>query len=143
MATITSANAVLVLGVANLYNTPVQIEGFSVDDAFTMEDVESAETQMGVDGNLSAGYTPYELPLEITLQSDSASNSIFEAIIQAEAISRDKYEINGSLRYPSIGYLYSFVTGYLKKFTPIPPGKKVLQPRKYEIVFQNATRAPI
>jgi len=143
MSTLTSANSVLTLGVANLYNVPVQIEGFATDDAFTIEEVEGAETMMGVDGHLSAGYVPYEIPLEITLQADSASNTFFDAIIQAEAIAREKYEMNGSIVIPALGFVYSFTRGFLRKFTPIAPAKKVLQPRKFEIVCQDMTRAPV
>ena len=110
MSTLTSANSVLMLGVANLYNTPVQIQGYSVDDAFAVEEVEMGETLMGIDGKLSSGYTPYPVPLEVTLQANSASNDVFDAIIQAEAIAREKYQLNASILIPSISMLFTFTT---------------------------------
>ncbi len=143
MSTLTSANSVLTLGVANLFNVPVKIEGYAADDAFTATDVETGETLMGVDGNLSGGFTPYPVPIEITLQSDSASILFFETLIDAEAIAREKYIINGSILIPSVGFIYALTRGFLGKVTRLPGAKKILQPRKFEITFQNVTSAPI
>ena len=143
MATLTSANSILSLSVANLFNSPIQIEGYATDDAFTAQDVETAETMMGVDGNLSSGFTPYPVPIEITLQADSASNSFFDSLIQAEAIVREKYVLNGSIMIPSINMVYALTRGFLGKITPISPAKKVLQPRKFEITFQNISGSPM
>lgn len=55
MATLTSANAVLLIGINSLYTTPQQIQGFATDDAFVTEVVTPVEMKMGVDGVLSAG----------------------------------------------------------------------------------------
>ena len=143
MATLTSANSILSLSVANLFNSPIQIEGYATDDAFTAQDVETAETMMGVDGNLSSGFTPYPVPIEITLQADSASNSFFDSLIQAESIVREKYVLNGSIMIPSINMVYALTRGFLGKITPISPAKKVLQPRKFEITFQNISGSPM
>ena len=54
MATLTTANSVFMLGVANLYNVPVKIEGYTTDDSFMAEDVTNAEVMMGLDGKMSA-----------------------------------------------------------------------------------------
>jgi hypothetical protein len=143
MSTITSANSTLYLGVANLFNVPVRIEGYATDDAFTAADVTTAETMMGVDGKLSAGFTPYPVPLEIALQADSASMAFFEAVITAEALAKEKYIMNGTILLPATGRLYTFTRGFLQKASPMPAAKKVLQPRKFEIVFQNMTAAPV
>ena len=143
MATLTSANSVLMLGVANLYNVPIQIQGFATDDAFTAADVETAETMMGVDGKLSAGFTPYPTTIEISLQADSASNLFFDAIINAELVAREKYVMNGSILIPSLGQLFSMTTGFLGKVTKVSAAKKVMQPRKFEIVFQSVVGAPV
>ena len=143
MATLTSANSVLMLGVANLYNVPIQIQGFATDDAFTAADVETAETMMGVDGKLSAGFTPYPTTIEISLQADSASNLFFDAIINAELVAREKYVMNGSILIPSLGQLFSMTTEFLGKVTKVSAAKKVMQPRKFEIVFQSVVGAPV
>lgn len=143
MATITSANSVLMLGIANLFNVPIQIQGFATDDAFAINDVDMAETMMGVDGHLSAGWIPMAKTLDITLQADSASNDFFDAWIAAEATAREKYKANGSILLSGTGRLYVLTTGYLKVGSVMPASKKVLQPRKFSIEFQDISRAPV
>lgn len=142
MATITSANSVLMLGVANLFNVPVQIQGFSTDDAFLLNDVDMAETMMGVDGHLSAGYIPAVKTMEITLQADSASNDFFDTLMTAEDVAKEKYVMNGTILIKGTKRLYALTTGYLKTGSRLPAGKKVLQPRKFTLEFQDITTAP-
>jgi len=142
MATLTNANSVLMLGVNSLFNIPIKIEGYAADDSFATADAESGETVMGIDGRLSAGYTPYPVELEITLQSDSSSITFFEAIIDAELIAKEKYELNGSLLIPSISKIYALTRGFLTTISPTPTGKKILQPRKFKITFESCVASP-
>ena len=143
MSTLTTANSVLYIGIANLYNVPVKIQGYATDDAFTTEEVETGEVMMGVDAKLSAGFTPYPVTLDINLQADSDSNAFFDAWIAAEAVAREKYVSNATIRVPSIGYLYAFTRGFMTKASVMPANKKLLQPRKFTIAFEMMSRAPI
>lgn len=143
MSTITSANSVLMLGIAGLYNVPIQILGFSTDDAFTIADVDMAETMMGVDGRMSAGWIPMIKSMDITLQADSPSNDFFDAWIAAEAVAREKYMANGSILLSGTNRLYVLTTGYLKTGSVMPGAKKVLQPRKFTLEFQDISVAPV
>ena len=143
MSTLTSANSVLMLGVTNLFNIPVQIQGFAADDAFTIGDVESAETVMGVDARLSAGWIPQIKSIEIMLQADSASNDFFDTLAAAEDVAQEKYEINGSILIPSISRLFTLTRGFQKGLSLMPAAKKILQPRKFTIDFEKISRAPV
>ena len=78
MASITSANAVLMMSVNSIYSTPVQIQGFSADDVFDVEPLQSAEVLMGVDGIQSGGFVYVSVKQSIALQADSASNVVFD-----------------------------------------------------------------
>lgn len=142
MKTLTSANSILLLSIQNLYNVPIPIQGFATDDAFATEEVENAETQMGVDGVFSAGYTPYPTPLHINLQADSLSNDFFDAWIGAEKTAREKYVANGSILIQATGSLYTFTRGFLTRFQMFPEGKKILQPRRFTIEFQDCSKGP-
>ena len=75
---ITSANAVLTLAIAQLFPVPQQLQGFGVDDVYDVPQIKSVEVMMGVDGVLSAGFVYVQIPQHITLQGDSASNLIFD-----------------------------------------------------------------
>jgi hypothetical protein len=143
MATITAANSVFMLGVQNLYNVPVKMQGYAADDAFASESVEFMEKYMGVDGKLSAGFTPYIVPFDFTLQADSDSNLIIDAIIATEKVLREKLVLNATILIPSTGFIYAFTKGYLDKGPVMPSSGKTLKPRKYSLSFQDVSVAPV
>lgn len=143
MATITAANSTFMLGAAGLFNVPMKIQGYSADDAFATEEVEFMEKYMGVDGKLSAGWTPYIVPLDFVLSADSPSNTIMDAIIMAEKATREKIVLNGTILIPSLGFIYAFTFGYLDKGPIMPSAGKALKPRKFSLAFQDCSPAPI
>lgn len=141
MATLTSANSALALAVANLFAAPQVIRGYSTDDSFAADDVSPAQTEMGVDGRLSGGYTPVPSALSIVLQADSPSNDFFDTVVAAMQAAREVYIFNGSIFLPATNNKYALTRGFLTSYTPLPPGKKILQPRKYTITFESITKA--
>ena len=143
MATLTTANSALSLVVANLFPAPVPIQGYAADDAFMANEAENAETYMGVDGILSGGWIPYPVEFEITLQADSASNSFFDAWIAAEKAAQEKYLASGNIQIQGTGALYALNRGFLKGISLMPEAKKVLQPRKFKIIFNDVSLAPV
>jgi hypothetical protein len=141
--TITSANAALTLSVPSVFPVPIPIEGFSTDDAFDTENVAPNEAIMGVDGTLSGGYTPYPVKLKIVLQADSPSSIFFDQWRQAMDTVKEAYPGNMTIVAPSIGKIFTFLTGFLTGDMPTPQGKKVLQPQTYEVTFQSVSVAPV
>ena len=140
--TITAANSVFMLSVAGLFPVPQRLQGYSADAAFAFDEVENAETQMGVDGKLSAGYTPVPRKQKVMLQADSASMFIFDQIIDQEEIQREKFVLSGTLLIPSVGRKWSLLNGYLTSFTPAPEAKKVLQPRSFGLTWESTPGGP-
>lgn len=142
MASITAQNAVYILAVPGVISS-TQLQGFSADDIFTTDVMEIAETLMGVDGKLSAGLINVPVKQSITLQADSASNSVFESwYVQMRQI-RDVYFANASVTLTSIGRKYSLTNGALTGYMPISDAKKVLQPRKFTITWEAVATAPV
>lgn len=140
--TLTSANAVLILAVAGLFDVPQRLQGFAADDVYDVDSVDTKETQMGVDGRLSAGWVPVSLKQNITLQADSPSMFIFESWYQAENIAREAFIATGSIVLPATGNKYVMTRGFLRNYTPAPAAKKILQPRKFTIEWERITGAP-
>ncbi len=97
MSTLTSANSVFYLGVAGIFPVPQKIEGYATDDAFAFEAVQPAQAVMGVDGRMSAGYTPFMSIQTITIQADSPSMIVFEAYMAAMKTAREVFYCNGTL----------------------------------------------
>jgi hypothetical protein len=137
MSSLTSANSVIMLTIDGLYNTPQQIQGYSADDIFDMSQVSNAETSMGIDGRLSAGWIPAPKVQTFTLQADSASCSFLDNWIQSEQQIREKLICNGSISLTAVGNAYTMVRGFLTSFNILPDAKKFLQPRKFVITWQD------
>lgn len=139
--TITSANSVFTIVIAGLFPAPVQMQGYASDKAFTQEAIDLAEVQMGVDGRMTAGFTPNPTKQTITLQADSPSRDIFTALIQATKTAREVFYISGTISLPSTGESFTLTRGILTNAKQIPDAQKVLQPVDYVITWESVNRS--
>ena len=141
--TITAANAVLLISVANLFPVPVRIEGFSADSITDTESLQTVETMMGVDGKLSGGFIFAPAMQNYRLQADSDSIAFFEAWYAAMQQSRETYIAAGSLMLKSVQRRYTMTRGFLRNYTPTPNVGRVLQPRPFSIEWGTVSGAPV
>ncbi len=139
MANITAANAIVMLGVTKLFNIPVQMQGFSADDVFSTEAIDTAEISMGIDGKLSSGFVFVPVKWSLTLQADSASNQFFDALYAAEKVAREKFLVQGTVTLSSIATIFAMNNGVMTSYPPVPDAKKVLQPRRYQITWESVS----
>jgi hypothetical protein len=139
--TITSANSVFTIVIPGLFPAPVQLHGYASDKAFTTEAIDLAEVQMGVDGRMTAGYTPNPTKQTITLQADSPSKDIFTALIQATKTAREVFYISGSIALPSTGESFTLTRGILTNTKQLPDAQKVLQPMDFVITWESVNRS--
>jgi len=135
MATLTSANSVLMLTVPGLYDTPQQLQGYAADDIFSVGQVSSAETAMGLDGILSAGYIPQIKQMTITLQANSDSIAIMDQWVDSQEQLREVFPCSMTVLISSVGMSYQCVNGFLTAQTLLPDAKKILQPRTFTLSF--------
>lgn len=140
--TITAANAILMLGVDGLFSVPRRIQGFAADDITDIDALAIGETQMGVDGRLSAGFVFNPINQNITLQADSESNDFFESWQQAERQRREKYVAFGSILIKATGRRYSLTRGFFVNASLMPAVRKTLQPRRYSLQWESVTPSP-
>lgn len=137
MGSITSSNSSFILTATQVFPAPQSLGGYAVDDAFMSDAIDLAEVLMGVDGKLSAGYTPNPTKITIALQADSPSIKIFDALIAATKAARDVIFLDGSIALPSVGKSYTLTKGVLTNANVMPDAKKTLQPQKYVITFES------
>jgi hypothetical protein len=135
--TITSANASLIITIPLLYPAPQQIQGFAVDDAWSLEQIDVAEAQMGVDAQLSFGYTPAAKVFGVSLQANSTSVGIFKYWGAATELAKEIYICSAVLSIPGTRESFTMTNGTLTKTTPMTSGKKVLAPLSYQIAFES------
>ncbi len=137
MKTITASNSVLILTVEELYPSGVEIQKFAADAAFASSDVTLAETRMGVDGKIAAGYTPSIVPLNISLEADSDSYEVMLNILERQQRNQTCYKVTAQITIPALGKEFTFETGVLKVGHPMPDAKKVLEPTTWSFDFES------
>ena len=141
MATLTSANAILLIGIGSIFPTPQQIQGFAADDVTDVQPLDSAEAVMGVDGILSAGFVFVPIKQGISLQADSLSNFLFDQWYNSQQQLKDLFFATGILILPGLQTKWYFTQGALTGYKPIGDVKRIVQPRKYEITWQSMSPA--
>lgn len=142
MGDITSANATLALTIATVFPTPQVLQGFAADDVYDVPAIASVETLMGVDGVLSAGFIFVEIEQEITLQADSPSNAIFDTWWTQMVASLTTFAAQGIIKLPAIQTKFTMTNGFLISYKPAPQARRILQPRKYRIRWNQIAPAP-
>jgi hypothetical protein len=143
MGTITAANAVYMLGVAGLFPTPQQLQGFSADAAFDTDASEPAEVVMGVDGRMSAGFVPFLTRQTISIMPDSPSSLLFEDWLAAQKAAREVYLANAVITLTSVNRAYVLTQGVMTSIVSIPGTRKVLQARNFIITWTDINPVPI
>ena len=132
-STITSANSVVTITVQGLFNTPVQLFGYSADKAWDTSSVTLTETQIGVDGRKTAGFIYNAIKQTFSFQADSPSVQVFESIYAAMRAARDVYYIAATIDLPATGQSYVCNKGTLEDYNAVPSAGKVLTAREFSI----------
>ncbi len=105
--------------------------------------MENGEIVKGVDGFIAAGWLPTQPRLNVTLMANSPSQDLFDNIFQNEQAARDKILLQGLIIVPGISKKYTLINMYLFSFMHLAPAKKTLQPRKYGLILDDISVAPV
>jgi len=141
MATITAANSEFILTIPLVFAVPQPLDRFATDDAFDTEDVSPTEAKIGVDAQMSAGFTPFLTKQMIHLQADSDAIFVFDNWLQAMEQVREVFFANGSIILPAVGKIITLTKGTLTRAKKLPDVKKLLEPQSYEITWQKVVVA--
>lgn len=134
---ITSATSVIVLACEDLYPTGVQLQQFSADSSVTQGDEEIAQTRMGVDGAMSAGYVPAIKSVTISLEPCSPSCEVLDTIYKAEQTNKKPYKCTLSINIPALGKTLTYKNGVLKGWKILPDHRTVLDPISATFDFES------
>ena len=137
MTSITSANSIVMLSVTGIFNSPVQLQQFAADDIFTNDAVEAAETAMGVDGHLAAGFVFVPVPWSVSLMADSPSNDLFDQWYQQQLAQVDVFRCKGTVQLPSLGKKFNMQNGVLRTYRNMPDAARTLRSRTYVILWER------
>lgn len=139
---ITGANAVLTLAISTILPVPTQIQQFAADDVYDFDAIQSVETVMGVDGVLSGGWTWKPQQQTIMLMADSPSNQLFDTWFAQMKAAQTIFIANGIVALPAIRTKFIMTNGQLTDYK-LPGVKKLVQPRRYGITWNDVIVAPI
>lgn len=140
--TLTNANSAFALSVRGLFPVPQALQGYGTDDAFAVADVQPGEVMMGVDGKLSGGFVPYPTAITFTFQADSSSLDMFDTVLTAQNAAKELFMFDGTGIIQGTGVKYALTKGFLTSASPMPAGKKTLQPRQFTLTFETCTPSP-
>jgi hypothetical protein len=134
---LTSANTIIQISVSVIFPTPQQLQKFSTDNIYEAPAITPNQVQMGVDGFQSAGKVFVSKPISYDLLADSPSNDFFDTWFSQEEAAQETFTANGLMVLKSVGKKFTLINGSLTSYTPLPPGGRILGPRRYEITWEK------
>lgn len=132
---ITAANAIYFITAPPLYPTPQQLQGWGVAEAFDTEQAETAEVQIGVDAFVAAGWLPRVTRQTLTFLAAAPSIDIFEQLVMAQDQLQQNFSLAGQITIIATGRKYNLPDGTLTRFPALPNARRVLDPRRFEIIW--------
>ena len=141
MNNITSANATAYMVVKDLYPAGFALNNFSTDQAVDQAEDTIAETRMGVDGYMAAGYTPSIKAVTLQFEAASPSVQFLNNLYLASQKNRRTYETTLVINVPAVGKVYTYTGGVLKTGKALPALKRTLDPVSYGFDFEKMTIA--
>lgn len=138
---ITAADAVIMIAVQNVFDTPQQIQQFSADNIYGTDPIQRAEVAMGVDGNLTGGFVYAPTTQRFILMADSPSVTFFDAWDAANERDRTMYVADGTTWLNSLGTKYDHYRGFLTQVQKLSDAARVLQPRTFVVTWQRVSPA--
>ena len=140
---ITSANSTAVMVVDTIFPIGFALEAYATDQSLSMGKSTIAETRMGVDGYMSAGFVPNIKTMTISFEQHSSSIKFLNQLYQLTEANRTIYEVTLVVTVPSVKKTYTFTGGVLKTAKPFADHKKVLDTVSYTFDFERMITASI
>lgn len=143
MGDITSSNAAIFLTIPGIFGSPQQLQGFAADDIFDTDPIKVTENLMGVDGVLSSGFVFAPVPQNFALQADSQSVIVFDTWYFQNRALRQSFRAQAVITLSALGSKWALANGALEDYPPIPRAQRVLQPRRFRVIWESVLLAPV
>ncbi len=140
---ITSADATIMLTVAGLYDTPVEITNFLAEDIFKMAMARHAEVTMGADGKKTQGFVFTTRSQTFGLLADSPSCDIVDQWNDYEERGIVTLRADMQITLPAVGKVWTCSNGTLTEFNQMPDAGKLLGGRHFTIEWERVAGAPL
>lgn len=134
---ITSANASGNIIVDEIFPNGFILNAFATDAALAMDEETLAETRMGVDGKMAAGYIPSIKSLTLSLEPFSNAAQGLDVVAATSRQAMDVYNVTLTFSIPALKQVWTFGNGCLKTLKTVPDIKKVLDMRTFKFDFET------
>lgn len=138
---ITSANAKLILTCEELYPSGVELQMFSTNQSWNADTLQVAETRMGVDGHMAAGYVPNIKTVTIQLEASSPSRRYMQTIQKAMIANQRIYKVSLIAIIPSIGEQVIWSEGVMQNGAVTSTAARVMEPTVWTFHFEKYERS--
>lgn len=139
---ITSANSTGYLYM-DLFPAGIKLEQYSADGAWSSDVYSVLETRMGVDGKMSAGYTPVEKEVTFTFQPNSPTLDKLDIIWQTMEVSKTPLFGQIVIKMPSIKKEVVLANCVMMSYKLLPDAQKVLEPVDVTFRCESITAVPL
>lgn len=138
---ITSVNSKLRIVIPQLFPAGFDVDDYAADSMFETAALQNKEDMMSADGKYHAGYVYNPVEFTINVMPTSRAGALLDQVYAAERTSISAFSVNATLAIPSLDAKWNFVNGVLYSWNPIPPGRRILQPRAAVFHFEQVTRS--
>lgn len=138
---ITSANSKLRIVIPQIFPAGFDVDDYAADSMFETATLQNKEDMMSADGKYHAGYVYNPVEFTINVMPTSRAGALLDQVYAAERTSISAFSVNATLAIPSLDAKWNFVNGVLYSWNPIPPGRRILQPRAAVFHFEQVTRS--
>lgn len=139
---ITSANSVAYMYL-DIFPAGIKFEQYSADGAWSSDAYSVLETRMGVDGKMSAGYTPVEKEVTFTFQANSPTLDKLDIVWQTMEVSKTPLFAQLSIKIPSIKKEFVLANAVMMNYKLLPDAQKVLEPIDVTFRCESITSVPL
>jgi hypothetical protein len=86
---------------------------------------------------------PYLSITRFMVRADSTSSLFFENWLAAQNATQSIYFATATVNIPGIKRLYDLSGGVMTRIQPLPPARKTLQPRPFEVTWASVIAASL
>lgn len=137
---ITSANAIVMIQVAEMIPQATRLEKFSTDAIAQADTFAVAEVRMGVDGFVAAGQTPKPISITINLEANTPSERLLYRVLKTQAQEHTVYAVTLTIRVPAQKSTYTFTDGTLTEGVAMNNLGTMLEKSSWKMVFGSVNR---
>ena len=131
--TLTATDAIVSVKVDNLFPVPQIIDGFEIDNAFQLSDINIAQTVLTLDGELTGGYVPSIVDFTINVLPVSLSKQFFVDWMQASKTNQTMFKATFNITIPGEKASYILTDVILVTGKILPSVNSILQPVSYKV----------